>query len=205
MSGGTCLGFELVGNRGMGNRHEAVYRTCREASSSRHFHCVATAMQLVLKYERPPLRVKKQLEDMAEVWERLAAERRHHRKRAQFTSTYLHQARGRHRLPRAINGSAYVHDLRTNRPKDKNVSCRNVHLAAGIACRALCLPQQLQRLRHAAWNFIIREHRSACELLSIRVSIAIVGTRGTDHRAPPLLICDGAVKHTRGAPATGRL
>ena len=41
--------------------------------------------------------------------------------------------------------------------------------------------------------------------LSIRVSIAIAGICGTAHRAHPLLICGGAVKHPRGAPATGRL
>jgi hypothetical protein len=39
-------------------------------------------------------------------------------------------------------------------------------------------------------------------VVSIRVSTAIAGTCGTAHRAHPLLICGGAVKHPRGAPAT---
>jgi hypothetical protein len=42
-------------------------------------------------------------------------------------------------------------------------------------------------------------------VVSIRVSTAIAGTCGTAHRAHPSLICGGAVKHPRGAPAIGRL
>jgi len=55
-----------------------------------------------------------------------------------------------------------------------------------------------------AITFLPRHARSRA-VIPIRVSPAIAGTCGTAHRARPLLICGGAVKHPRGAPATERL
>jgi hypothetical protein len=39
----------------------------------------------------------------------------------------------------------------------------------------------------------------------VLTALSIAGTRGIAHHAPPPLICDGAVKHALGVPATGRL
>ena len=62
----------------------------------------------------------------------------------------------------------------------------------------------LPQLRHAEISQSEKVDPLA-SVVSIRVSIATAGTCGTAHRAPPLLICAGAVKHPRDAPATGRL
>ena len=61
--------------------------------------------------------------------------------------------------------------------------------------------------RNSSGSFAMRgisQSENVDPFVSIRVSTAIAGTCGTAHRAHPLLICGGAVKHPRGAPATGR-
>jgi hypothetical protein len=63
-------------------------------------------------------------------------------------------------------------------------------------------------VRNSSGSFAIRgisQSENVDPFVSIRVSTAIAGTCGTAHRAHPLLICGGAVKHPRVAPVTGRL